>query len=144
MPFTLSTDRAAMQLDVIHGFLTTSYWSPGIPREIVARAIANSWCIGAFDENGVQIGVARVVSDYATFAYLADVFVADTVRGQGVASAMLRAIDAEPSLQGLRRWMLMTRDAHSLYARFGYEPAPVPSRLMLRDDPDVYLNAGSA
>ncbi len=134
----LSTNRADMQLDVIHSFLATCYWSPGIPRETVARAIAGSFCIGAFDADGGQIGFARLVTDHATVGYLADVFVLDRARGQGVAHRMLRHLDAEPSLAGLRRWLLITRDAQPLYAGLGWQGIGDPARVMERVDPDPY------
>ncbi len=135
----ISCDRADMQVDVIHGFLVTSYWSPGIPRAVVERAIAGSDCVGAFAADGSQQGFARVVSDHATFAYLADVFVLAPMRGQGVASLMLNALDRQPGLTGLRRWMLLTRDAHALYRRHGWETPPEPVMVMQRVDPDIYV-----
>lgn len=133
----LSEERAEMQIDVIHGYLTASYWSPGIPRETVARAIAGSHVVGAFD-GGVQIGFARVVTDHATFAYLADVFVLEEARGRGIAKAMVERLQASPTLQGLRRWLLATRDAHGLYGKLGWEPLPDPTIFLQRHDPDIY------
>lgn len=138
----VSFDRADVDLDVVHGFLRRAYWSVGIPREIVERAIRGSLCAAALDldESGreQQIGFARVISDRATFAYLADVFVLPGHRGRGVASAMLQAVQAHPDLQGLRRWLLATRDMQPLYAKLGWEPYPSPERLMTRGDPDIY------
>lgn len=133
----LSEERAEMQIDVIHGYLTASYWSPGIPRETVARAIAGSHVVGAFDGD-VQIGFARVVTDHATFAYLADVFVLEEARGRGIAKAMVERLQASPTLQGLRRWLLATRDAHGLYGKLGWEPLPDPTIFLQRHDPDIY------
>ena len=137
MDYRLSFDPAEQQLDVIHGFLTTSYWSPGIPRETVAKALAGSLTVCAFDGDA-QIGMARIVTDHATMAYLADVFVLESHRGQGVARAMIKALYAHPELQGLRRWILFTRDMHGLYAKLGWEPTQYPERLMLKDNPDAY------
>ena len=138
----VSFDASELDLDLIHAFLSGSYWAQGIPRDIVTRAVANSLCAGAYapDEDGKdeQIGFARVVTDRATFAYLADVFVLPAHRGQGVARAMLEAIHAHPELQGLRRWALFTRDMQPVYAKLGWEAYPHPERLMVRDDPGIY------
>ncbi len=133
----LSEEHAEMQIDVIHGYLTASYWSPGIPRETVVRAIAGSHVVGAFDGD-VQIGFARVVTDHATFAYLADVFVLEEARGRGIAKAMVERLQASPTLQGLRRWLLATRDAHGLYGKLGWKPLPDPTIFLQRHDPDIY------
>ena len=137
MELRLSFDPAEQQLDVIHGFLTTSYWSPGIPRETVARALAGSLTVCAFD-GGAQVGMARVVTDRATMAYLADVFVLESHRGRGIARVMIEALYAHPDLQGLRRWLLFTRDMQPLYARLGWAPSQHPERLMLLDNPEAY------
>jgi GNAT superfamily N-acetyltransferase len=134
----ISCDRALMQVDVIHGYLVQSYWSAGIPRATVERAIANSICVGAFADDGSQIGFARVITDCATFAYLADVFVLEAARGQGVAAAMLRHLDGLSELVGLRRWLLATRDAHGLYESLGWQRAEGSPLLMQRVDPDIY------
>jgi len=125
----ISTDPARFDLDVIHGYLARSYWAAGIPRETVERSIAGSLCFGAFD-GGRQIGFARVVTDRATFAYLADVFVLGEFRGRGVATRLMEAIVAHPELQNLRRWLLVTRDAHPLYEKFGFRPLEKPDRHM--------------
>ncbi|HWW60155.1 MAG TPA: GNAT family N-acetyltransferase, partial [Thermoanaerobaculia bacterium] len=118
----ITTDRARLDVDFIHRWLSEeAYWSRGIPRELVARAIAGSLCFGVFDD-GRQIGFARVITDYATFGYLADVFVVESHRGRGVAKQIMAAVMAHPELQGLRRWHLVTRDAHALYAAFGWTP----------------------
>lgn len=138
----ISFDAARLDVDVIHGFLTTSYWSPGIPRAIVERAIAGSLCIGAY-AGGAQIGFARLVTDRATFAYLADVFVLPEHRGRGVSRRMLAELFAHQEVQGLRRMMLATRDAHGLYAEFGFAPLAVPGRFMERHDPDAYRAGGA-
>lgn len=133
----LSETREEMQVDVIHGYLTRSYWAAGIPRETVERAIAGSHVVGIFAGDR-QLGFARVVTDHATFAYLADVFVLEEARGQGLARAMVAHLQAHPLLQGLRRWMLATRDAHGLYQSLGWTPVADPAILMQRHDPDVY------
>ena len=133
----LSFDPTEQQLDVIHGFLTASYWSPGIPRETVAKALANSIAVSAFDGDA-QVGMARVVSDHATMAYLADVFVLESHRGRGIARAMIEALYAHPERQALRRWILFTRDMQGLYAKLGWAQTPYPERLMLKDMPDPY------
>jgi GNAT superfamily N-acetyltransferase len=125
----ISTDSERFDLDVIHGYLARSYWAKGIPRETVERAIAGSLCFGAFDGER-QIGFARVITDKATFAYLADVFVLEEFQGRGVASKLMEAIVGHPELQGLRRWMLVTRDAHRLYEKFGFRPVAHPDRHM--------------
>lgn len=142
MSHRISFDVAELDLDLIHAFLSGSYWAQGIPRHVVDRSIAHSLCVGAYaqDEGGAdeQIGFARVVTDRATFAYLADVFVLPTHRGHGVARAMLEALHAHPELQGLRRWALFTRDMQPLYAKLGWQAYPNPDRLMVREDPEVY------
>jgi GNAT superfamily N-acetyltransferase len=134
---TVSDDPARLDLDVIHGFLTRSYWAAGIPRETVARALAHSLNFGLY-QAGAQIGLARFVTDRATFAWLADVFVLEPHRGRGHASWLVRTALAHPDLAGLRRMMLATRDKHALYARFGFAPLARPERLMEKHDPDVY------
>ena len=144
MTYEISSDPARLDLDVIHRFLSEdAYWSPGIPRATVERAIKNSFCFGVYLPDGSQIGFARLVTDRATFAYLADVFVLPQHRGRGISKRLMEAILAHPELQGLRRWLLATRDAHGLYAQFGFKPLANPSRLMERHDPDVYLKAKS-
>jgi N-acetylglutamate synthase-like GNAT family acetyltransferase len=128
--FTISTDHNKLDLEVIHHFLSVeSYWSKGIKREIVEAAIQNSLCFGLYHHNK-QIGFARMITDYATFAYLADVFVLESYRGRGLSKWLMTCIMEHPKLQGLRRFMLATQDAHGLYAQFGYEPLPNPERFM--------------
>jgi GNAT superfamily N-acetyltransferase len=135
--YELSTDRARMDLDAIHAFLSRAYWSPGVPREVVERAIAGSLCFGVF-LHGEQVAFARVVTDRATFGYLADVYVLEAHRGRGLSRRMMDAVVAHPDLQGLRRLLLATRDAHGLYARYGFRPLAAPERFMEVHTPDVY------
>ena len=143
MSYRLSFETADRQLDLIHAFLSGAYWSVGIPRHVVERAIANSICVGMFapDEDGIeeQVAFARVISDHATFAYLADVFVLPAHRGQGLARRMIEALHAHDDLQGLRRWALFTRDMQPVYAKLGWTPYPhPPERLMVREAADIY------
>jgi len=120
-------------LDVIHAVLAETYWSPGVPRDVVARACAGSLCAIARDVSGAQetlAGFARVVSDRATFAWLCDVFVLPQFQHRGVARDLVHALQAHPGLQGLRRWLLATRDAHGVYAPLGFVPLAAPERWM--------------
>jgi GNAT superfamily N-acetyltransferase len=135
--YLVSTDKRRLDLAVIHGFLTASYWSPGIPLETVQRAIAHSLAFGVYDGDQ-QIGMARVISDYTTFAYVADVFILDAYRGQGLGLWLMECVIAHPHLQGLRRWTLFTRDAHGLYEKVGFKRSEVPDRLMERAFPNIY------
>jgi N-acetylglutamate synthase-like GNAT family acetyltransferase len=136
-PFVVDTETSRLDLDVIHEFLARSYWSPGIPRQLVERAMQNSLCFGLFCESE-QIGYARVVTDKSSFAYLADVFVLEAWRGRGLSKFIVECIKSHPDLQNLRRWMLATRDAHGLYAQFGFTPIKNPERLMEIVDPNIY------
>ena len=125
----VSTDRARLDVDWIHASLRETYWAKGVPRDVVERSLANSLVFGAYD-GARQVGVARVITDRATFAYLADVFVEPAYRGRGVGAAIVRAIRAHPELQGLRRWLLATADAHGLYEKFGFTRVTDPTRWM--------------
>jgi GNAT superfamily N-acetyltransferase len=127
--FHVSTVFDRLDLNVIHGFLRESYWASGIPRATLEKSMRNSVCFGLFHA-GTQIGFARVISDRATFAYLADVFVLPEYRGRGLAKWLMECIMEHPELQGLRRWLLVTRDAHGLYKKSGFEPLAHPERLM--------------
>jgi len=127
---------------VIHGFLTECYWAKGIPREVVARSIENSLCFGMYHDRK-QIGFARVISDYATYAYIGDVFVLDSYRGRGLGKWLMECIMKHPRLRGLRRWSLVTGDAHGLYAQFGFTPLKTPERHMELHDAEVYGRAES-
>ena len=135
--YEVSTDKDRLDVDVIHGFLARSYWSPGIPRAVVERAIRNSLCFGVY-RGATQVGYARVVTDKATFAYLADVFILEAHRGIGLSKLLMQCIVGHEELQGLRRFLLGTRDAHGLYRRFGFGSLAYPSRLMEILRPDVY------
>jgi len=134
---TISDDRARLDVSMIENFLRASYWAPNIPREIVERSIENSLCFGAY-LGAQQIGFARVITDYATFGYLADVFVLPEHQGRGIAKRLVAAIIDDPRLQHLRRLLLATRDAHGLYARFGFEPLATPADFMSIHRPEVY------
>ena len=133
--YDISTDPSRLQLAAIHAYLTRSYWSPGVPEDVVARAIAHSLCFGIY-LGDAQVGFARVVTDKASFAYLSDVYVLEEHRRQGLSKRLVEAIQAHPDLQGLRRFMLATRDAHGLYAQFGFTPVARPQSMMeLRRSP---------
>jgi GNAT superfamily N-acetyltransferase len=137
--FLVSTDPSQLELDTIHTFLTNCYWAKGIPKETVARSMENSLCFGVYC-GGKLVGFARVISDYATYAYIGDVFILPAYRGRGLAKLLMECITTHPSLQGLRRWTLATRDAHGLYAQFGFTPLLKPDGWMERHDPEVYAN----
>jgi GNAT superfamily N-acetyltransferase len=143
-PYTLSDDPDRLDPRRIHAYLTRAYWSQGIPLETVERALRGSLSIGAYDADGAQVGFARFISDYATFCYVCDVYVLEEHRGHGLAKAMLAMAVEHPKLQGLRRWTLATRDAHGLYAQFGFTPLANPLTFMERLDPDVYTRSESA
>ena len=128
--FLISTDRSQLDVDAIHRFLARSYWAAEIPRATVVRAIENSLCFGVYD-GAEQVGFARVISDFATFAYIADVFILEPYRERGLGKELMASIMAHPDLQGLRRWSLGTRDAHGLYAQFGFTPVDNPSPIMM-------------
>jgi N-acetylglutamate synthase-like GNAT family acetyltransferase len=136
--FLISTDQTKLDVDVVHNFLTRSYWAAGIPRTTVVRAIENSLCFGVYD-NAKQIGFARVISDFATYAYIADVFILEPYRERGLGKELMASIMSHPKLQGLRRWNLGTRDAHGLYAQFGFKPVDNPSSIMMEIvNADIY------
>jgi predicted GNAT family N-acyltransferase len=135
--FLLSTDPGLLHLDVIYGYLTKSYWAKGIPRQIVARSIQNSLCFGVYAE-GKQVAFARVITDFATYAYIGDVFVVDSHRGRGLGKWLMQCITQHPRLQGLRRWSLITRDAHRLYAPYGFRSLASPEKYMELHNPDIY------
>ncbi len=141
--YEISTDRSRLDVGLIHDFLRSSYWAQGIPRAVVERSIQHSLCFGAF-LGGRQVGFARVISDFASIAYVADVFVVPEHRGRGISKLLMRAIIEHPDLQGLRRILLATRDAHGLYAQFGFEPLTHPEAFMTLHKPDVYRDGNAA
>ncbi|MCA9307648.1 MAG: GNAT family N-acetyltransferase [Phycisphaerales bacterium] len=142
--YTISTDPDRLDIGAIHAYLTRSYWSTGIPRETVARAVRNSLCFGLYDDSiGAQIGFSRVITDGATFAYLCDVFVLETHRGVGLGKWMMEVVLEHPSLQGLRRFLLATRDAHSMYEQFGFTPVARPQNFLNIHRPNIYERPAS-
>ncbi len=134
--FTVTTDATRMDIDVIHGYLARAYWSEGIPREIVERAVPRSLCFGLF-ERETQIGFARVVTDYTTFAYICDVFVLESHQGKGLGTWLMQCVMQHPEMQGLRRCQLITRDAHTLYEKVGFRSLSKAERHMERTTPAV-------
>ena len=141
----ISTDRGELDVDLIHRFLSEeAYWSRGIPRATVERAIAGSLCFGGYLEGIGQVAFARVTTDGATFGYLADVFVLPSQRGRGFSKQLMDAVMAHPQLQGLRRFMLATGDAHGLYAQYGFTAPSRPQTLMEIVRPDIYQTAAAA
>ena len=133
--FTISSDPARLDLDGVYAWLSASYWARGIPRDVFERC--HALCFGIY-EGARQVGFARVVTDFATVAYVGDVFVLEPWRGRGLSRWLMETIDGHPDLQGLRRWILLTRDAHGLYGKFGYTPLADPTRWMEKWAPDVY------
>lgn len=127
--FVVSDSREALDIDTVHGFLGQTYWARGIPRSVVEKAVANSLCFGLY-HNEEQVGFARAVTDRATFAYLADVFILPDYRGHGLGKWLLACILEHPELQGLRRLLLATSDAHGLYGRYGFIPLSRPANFM--------------
>ncbi len=140
-PHVLTDDPARIDLDAVHGFLVTAYWCEGIPRPLLARAIANSLCFSLLGEDGRQLGFARVCTDSATFAYLMDVYVLPECRGRGLGRWLVECVVEHPRLAGLRRFLLVTRDAHGLYRRCGFSPLASPDRHMEMVRPDPYRRA---
>jgi GNAT superfamily N-acetyltransferase len=139
--YTVSDDPRRLDVQAMHAYLRRAYWSENIPLEVVERAVRGSLCIGAYDIRGAQVGLARFISDYATFAYVCDVYVLEEHRGRGLSKAMMAMASAHPKLQGLRRWTLVTNDAHGLYRQFGFKPIAHQERFMERIVPNIYKNA---
>jgi GNAT superfamily N-acetyltransferase len=135
--FTITCDPARVDRVAVHAFLTRCYWAEGVSREVVDRSIEGSLCFALFD-GARQVGFARVISDQATIAYLGDVYVLEELRGRGLGKWLIACVMAHPQLQGLRRWILVTRDAHALYAPVGFTPLKSPDRYMERHDAGVY------
>lgn len=148
--YVISTDPARLDIAAIHRFLSTSsYWAQGRTLAVVRRSVEHSLNFGIYEEGGAQVGFARVITDYATFAWLADVFVIDTHRRRGLGKWLVEVMIAHPQLQGFRRWLLATKDAHQLYRQFGFDALKRPERFMERADPrlterpDYWSQAGS-
>jgi GNAT superfamily N-acetyltransferase len=135
--YEIDTDKSRLDLDLIHKFLVATYWSEGIPQDIVRKSVQESDCFGIY-KSGKQVGFARVISDHATFAYLADVFVVSEEQGRGLGKWLMASIMKSAQYQNLRRWLLATKDAHELYRPFGFTEAP-PGRFMEIRDGEVYL-----
>jgi GNAT superfamily N-acetyltransferase len=135
--FTVTCDPEKQDLEVIHGFLSQTYWAKGIPKDTVARSMRGSLCFALLCGRQ-QIGFARVISDFATIAYLGDVFVLPEYRGRGLSKWLMRCVTSHPDLQGLRRWMLATSDAHGLYQKFGFTALAKPHLFMERHTSDIY------
>jgi N-acetylglutamate synthase-like GNAT family acetyltransferase len=142
--FSVTCDPDKQDIDVIHGFLSRSYWAKGISKETVRRSVEGSLCFALLHQDK-QIGFARVISDFATVAYLGDVFVLEDFRGRGLSKWLMECVSSHPDLQGLRRWLLATADAHQLYEKFGFTALNKPQLFMERHNPSVYLqDAGQA
>lgn len=139
--YVADDDPSRIDVGVVHEFLHAAYWSAGIPRETVERSIANSLCVGVYAANGRMVAFARAVTDRATFGYLADVFVVDSERGAGLGRFVVETMLAHPDVQGLRRWMLVTADAHGLYRSYGFVEPQNPDALMVRQIPAEELYA---
>lgn len=144
VPYFVTDERARLDLDALHAYLARSYWARAIPRRVVERSLEHSLGFGLFRANAeaprpVQVGFARVISDRVTFAYVCDVYVLEEERGRGLGAFLIECIHAHPELQDLRRWLLVTRDAHALYAPFGWRVTPEPEGHMEIVKPDPYL-----
>jgi GNAT superfamily N-acetyltransferase len=135
--FLISTDKSRLNIEMIHRYLTESYWAKDIPEHLVEKSIAHSLCFGLY-KHEKQIGFARVVTDYTTFAYLGDVFVLDAWRGKGLGKWLMSTVMDHPDLYGLRRWLLVTKDMHKLYKKYGFRKLAAPKMLMEIHRPDVY------
>lgn len=136
--YKISSDQSDFDFNVIHSFIANSYWATGMPKNTLQKAIKNSLCFAVLKDNGEQVGFARIITDKSTFAYLADVFILQSERGIGLSKWLLATITAHPDLQGLRRMMLATQDAHGLYESFGFKSIDNPECLMQICQPDVY------
>jgi GNAT superfamily N-acetyltransferase len=141
--YEISTDRHRLDIALIHDFLRSSYWAQDIPRSVVEKSVEYSLCFGVFCDR-TQVGFARVVTDFAAIAYLADVFVVPEHRGRGVGKRLIRAVLEHPELQGLRRFILATKDAHGFYASVGFQPLSHPEDFMTIHKPDIYRSRNLA
>ena len=140
-PYRISTDKAELDVEAIRAFLAESYWARGIPPHLVEKSIQHSLCFGLYEENK-QIGFARVITDYATFGYLGDVYLLESARGLGLGKWLMECVMGHPDLQGFRRWNLATRDAHGLYARYGFRPLENPQNYMEITVQNPYQGSG--
>lgn len=137
MGFTISTDKRKLRIKTIHNFLSEAYWSRGISVEKVKRGIKGACCFGVYRDEE-QVGFARVVTDFVSFGYIADVFIIEKYRGRGLSIWLVKAILNHPELKGMKAWMLATKDAHALYAKFGFEPLEEPQKYMQRKNPNYF------
>jgi GNAT superfamily N-acetyltransferase len=142
--YTITDDPARLDVDAIHAYLTRSYWAANVPLEIVERSVCDSLCLGLYAPSGEQVGLARVVTDYATYAWLCDVYVLEPHRGRGLSKALMRAVLSHPRLQTVRRFTLATRDAHGLYAQFGFTPLAKPETQMEKRNPQSWQQPPAA
>ena len=138
--YVISTDKNRLDLQVIHGFLTTSYWAQGIPLETVRRSLEHALTFGLYLQDQ-QVGFTKIITDYTTFAYVSDVFILELYQGQGLGTWLMEVVTTHPDLQGLRRWVLATKDAHALYQKVGFRALRFPERFMEILDMDVYQKA---
>lgn len=136
--FRVSTDRNELDFDVIYQFISQSYWAKGIPKSTMQKALDHSLCFGVFSAEQQQVGFARLITDYATFAYLSDVFIVDQYRGRGLSKFLIETVVSHPDVQGLRRMMLATSDAHGLYAQYGFKPIEQAQTFMQVWQPNIY------
>lgn len=136
--YRISSNQSEMDVESIHKFISQTYWAKDIPIETLKKAIDNSLCFGVFNSEGSQVGFARMITDLATYAYLADVYVLDAHRGKGLSKWLMQEVMSHPDLQGLRRMTLATLDAHGLYEKFGFSDLAKPETFMENWDPEVY------
>jgi len=136
--FRVSSDPVDLDIDLIHNFIANSYWAKGIPLATLKKAVSNSIVFGVFSYDSEQVGVGQVIIDKATFAYLDEGFIIDNFQGLGISKLLMQAVCSHPELQGLRRFMLATKDAHGLYAQFGFEALEHPEPLMQIWQPNIY------
>ena len=141
--FRISADKTLLDFDLIYAFISQSYWAKGIPKTTMQKAIDNSLCFGVYHQDNSQVGFARLSTDKATFAYLADVFIIESHRGMGLSKLLMQTIISHPDLQGLRRMMLATYDAHELYKQYGFKSIEKPESLMQIWQPDVYQKSAT-
>lgn len=142
--FKVTTNPDDLDLELTYSFISNTYWAKNISFEMFRKSIANSLVFGAYNESNEQVGFARVITDKATFAYLVDVFVLENYRNLGISKLIVQAITSDPELQGLRRFMLVTSNAHGLYSQFGFEPVTKPENIMQIWQPNVYESDGAS